>query len=202
MRLTPADVEAAEPLITNSDILVLQLENPLETVVRAAEIAAARGITIVLNPAPAREVPDGLLALVGVLVPNEVEAAMLTGLAVRDGDDAVIAAHMLAGRGPRAVVTTRGAKGAVLLAEGSVELVPACEVSCVDATAAGDAFIGGLTVALAEGRPLPEAVRWANAAGALATTVHGAMPSLPMRHAVEEMLRRRGRGTSRQKVNW
>jgi len=190
MRLAPADVEAAAATIGVADVLLLQLESPLETVTRAAQVAHAQGVTVILNPAPARPVPDGLLGLVDVLIPNESETALLTGLPVGDQEEAQAAATALHRTGVATVILTLGGQGALLAHEGGVELFPAFDVTPVDTTAAGDAFVGGLAVALAEGRPLQEAVRWGNAAGALATTRLGAQPSLPTRQALEKMLAR------------
>jgi len=188
MRLALADVEAAAAAIGVADVLLLQLESPLETVTRAAQVARAQGVTVILNPAPARPVPAGLLGLVDVLIPNESETALLTGLPVGDQEQAQAAAAALRRMGVATVILTLGERGALLAYEGGAELFPAFDVTPVDTTAAGDAFVGGLAVALAEGRPLQEAVRWGNAAGALATTRLGAQPSLPTRQALEEML--------------
>jgi ribokinase len=188
MRLSPADVDAAEVAITASDVLLLQLESPLETVTRAAEVACAHGVGVVLNPAPARPVPPTLLSLVDVLIPNESETALLTNLPVGDRAEAEAAADVLRNMGVGTVILTLGKRGAMLARDGGAELFPAFEVTPVDTTAAGDAFVGGFAVALAEGKPLIEAVRWGNAAGALATTKLGAQPSLPTRRALETLL--------------
>jgi len=187
-RLSPADVEAAAAAIGAADVLLLQLESPLETVTRAAQVARAQGVTLILNPAPARPVPAGLLGLVDVLIPNESETALLTGLPAGDQEEAQAAAAALRRMGVATVILTLGGRGALLAYEGGTELFPAFDVTPVDTTAAGDAFVGGLGVALAEGRPLREAVRWGNAAGALATTRLGAQPSLPTRQALDDML--------------
>ena len=188
MRLAPVDVEAAAAAIGVADVLLLQLESPLETVTRAAQVAHAQGVTVILNPAPARPVPDGLLGLVDVLIPNESETALLTGLPVGGQEETEAAAAALRRMGVATVILTLGGRGALLAHAGGVELFPAFDVTPVDTTAAGDAFVGGLAVALAEGRPLQEAVRWGNAAGALATMTLGAQPSLPTRQALERML--------------
>ena len=187
-RLSPADVDAAESAIAAADGLLLQLESPLETVSRAAEIARAHEVTVILNPAPARPLPAELLAMVDVLIPNESETALLTGLPVGDQAQTRAAATALLDLGVGTVILTLGERGAMLAQEGRTELVPAFTVTPVDTTAAGDAFVGGLVVALAEGRALSEAVRWGNATGALATTKLGAQPSLPTRQEVESLL--------------
>jgi ribokinase len=209
MRLSPADVDAAEAAIADADALLLQLESPLETVARAAEVARAHGVRVILNPAPARSLPATLLSLVDVLIPNESETALLTGVPVGDWPETETAARagigttlreeLLVLRGEKAaralresgvdtVILTLGERGALLAREGETTLFPAFEVTPVDTTAAGDAFVGGFAVALAEGKPLAEAVRWGNGAGALATTRLGAQPSLPTRQALETLL--------------
>jgi ribokinase len=188
MRLSASDVDAAESAIAGSDILLLQLESPLDTVIRAAELARRHDVTVILNPAPARPLPDRLLAMVDVLIPNESETAILTSTSVESVDRSESAAMALFQLGVGAVVLTLGDKGAMLAQERRAELVPAFQVQAIDTTAAGDAFVGGLAVALAEGMDLGNAVVWGNAAGALAATVHGAQPSLPSRQDLEQLL--------------
>lgn len=188
MRLSPADVDAAEVAIAAADVLLLQLEVPLAAVTRAAEVAHAHGAKVILNPAPACPLPHELLSLVDVLVPNESEIALLTRLPVGNRAEIESAATALRELGVDTAVLTLGERGALLLGEGEKELIPAFEVTPVDTTAAGDAFVGGFAVALAEGRSLADAVRWGSAAGALATTKLGAQPSLPARRAVEELM--------------
>ena len=191
-RLTPADVEVAEEAIARANVLLLQLEIPLETVIRAAEMARSHGVTVVLNPAPARSDLAALLPLVDVLIPNESETALLTGLPVGAEEEAIIATHNLRKRGVDVIILTLGARGALLSHAGGVERVPAFPVEPVDTTAAGDAFVGGFAVALGEKRSLSEAVRWGNAAGGLAATRLGAQPSLPTRQAVLAILTSEG----------
>jgi ribokinase len=188
MRLSPADIESAASAIEGANALLLQLESPLETVQRAAELAHASGVTVILNPAPACPLSAALLSLVDVLIPNESETALLTGRPVESQAQAEDAAAALRERGVGTTILTLGDRGALLALEHDAALIPSFEVTPVDTTAAGDAFVGGFAVALAEGRPLPEAVRWGNAAGALATTKFGAQPSLPTRDAVEALL--------------
>jgi ribokinase len=188
MRLSPADVDAAEAAVAAADVLLLQLESPLDTVIRAAQMARAHQVTVILNPAPARSLPVALLSLVDVLVPNESETALLTNMPVSDRADTEVAAKALRELGVGTVILTLGERGALLAREGGTALFPAFDVTPVDTTAAGDAFVGGFAVALAEGRSLAEAVRWGNAAGALATTRLGAQTSLPTRQALERLL--------------
>jgi len=188
-RLSPADVEAAEEEIASANVLLLQLESPLDTVMRAAEVAQQHDVTVVLNPAPARPLPQSLLSLVDVLTPNESETALLTGLPVGTLDQAKTAADSLKRMGVETVILTLGARGALLASDEETRVFPTFEVTPIDTTAAGDAFMGGFAVALGEGLPLAEAVRWGNAAGALAATKMGAQPSLPVRADLERMLR-------------
>jgi ribokinase len=188
MRLSPADVEAAESVIAAADLLIVQLEVPLESVIRSAELAHAHGAKVVLNPAPARPLPAGLLSKVDVLVPNESEAALLTGLPVGLQIEAEQAAAALLRSGVGRVILTLGERGALSAGEGEMQITPAFDVNPVDSTAAGDAFVAGLSVALAEGKGVSQAVRWGNAAGGLATTKLGAQPSLPTRQALERLL--------------
>jgi ribokinase len=188
MRLSPVDVDRAEPAIAKADVVVMQLEIPQAAVTRCSEIAHRHNVPVVLNPAPARALPAALFSLVDVLVPNESEAALLTGMCVDDQAGAEAAARALLDTGVGTVILTLGDRGALLAQATGTTRVPAFRVEPVDTTAAGDALVGALAVALAEGRPLVEAVRWGNAAGALATTKLGARPSLPRRPAVEQLL--------------
>ncbi len=170
------------------DLLLLQLEIPLETVLRAAQRAHQNGVRVLLNPAPARPLPDDLLANVDFLIPNESELSLLTGLPVTDLASADAAARQLLQRGVPMVIVTLGEKGALIVEPQRARHIPAFVVKAIDTTAAGDAFIGGLSSALQRDLSLDDAVRFANACGALATTRLGAQPSLPRREEVEAFL--------------
>ena len=165
-------------------VLLLQLEIPLPTVTAAAQAARAAGARVVLDPAPALSLPDELLGLIDILTPNAREAATLAGREVVDVGTARLVASQLEARGPRAVVITLGAAGAVLADGNYVTHLPAPKLAAVDTTGAGDAFNGALAVALAEGQPLASAVIFANRVAALSTTRPGAQASLPDRAAV------------------
>jgi len=191
MRLTLADLEAAEDALASAAILVLQLEIPQKVVEQAIKAARAHGVVVLLNPAPGRRLPPTLLSQVDVLIPNESETALLTGTEVDDIESARRAAAKLRAAGVGTVILTLGGRGALLLEGQKATHVPGYRVDVVDTTAAGDAFVGGFAVALAEGQDLAEAVRLANAAGALAVTKLGAQPSLPTRSEVEAFLRNR-----------
>jgi len=188
MRVSSLDVDAAQEVISGADLLLLQLGIPLKTILQAAVIAKRKNVTVILNPAPARKLTSELLNLVDILIPNETETALLTGLPVGSQSEIRAAASSLLTSGVKTVILTLGENGALLTQGGKSEFFPAFQVKPVDTTAAGDAFVGGFAVALAEGKPMTEAIRWGNAAGALATTRLGAQPSLPMRQDVELIL--------------
>lgn len=188
-RLTPADVAANAALIASASALLLQLEVPLETVAAAARLARRAGVTVVLDPAPApsRPLPAALFR-VDLLSPNQTEAEALTGIRVDTPADAGRAARVLHARGARHVVVKLGALGALHSDGRTAVHIPARRVKPVDTTAAGDAFTAALALAWAEGRPPAEAVRFACAAGTLATLTFGAQPAMPTRAQVEAFL--------------
>jgi ribokinase len=188
-KLSPADVKKAKAAIAAAAILVMQLETPIETVAAAADIAAAKGVQVILNPAPAQPLSDSLLKKISILTPNETEAELLTGIKVDNDGAAAKAAQKLLDKGVKTVIITLGARGAwVATAEGG-RLVPGFKVTPVDSTAAGDIFNGALAVGLSEGKPLDDAVRFANAAAALSVTKLGAQPSAPKRKEIEKFLK-------------
>ena len=183
MQITVEDVNKAREMMREADLLLVQLEVPLEVISTAIELAKAYNVPVVMNPAPAQTLSPSLLAYVDVITPNELELKTLSG-----SKDLLKGARKLLEWGVKHVVVTLGANGARVVDATIDQHVPAHEVTAVDTTAAGDAFNGALAVALAEGKPLLEAVRYGMAAGALATTKRGAQPSMPMREAVEQFL--------------
>lgn len=187
MRLTPDDVDAAAATLATSDALLLQLESPLPVVQHAACVARAHGVTVILNPAPARPLPDDFFQGVDYLIPNETEAGLLAGREVGDLSAARDAARALRGKGVRTVILTLGTQGAFIVGQEESH-VPAFQVEVVDTTAAGDAFVAGFAVALTRGLGVEEATRYACAAGALAVTRLGAQPSLPTVAETESLL--------------
>ena len=185
--LTADHVREAWAELDDVDLLVMPLETPLDTIETAVSLANESGATVVLNPAPARPLPAELLAGIDVLVPNEPETAQLTALPINTEAESRDAARELLALGVGNVVLTLGSRGALVL-DGKTEsftLVPARRVEVVDTTAAGDAFVAGLAVALGEGQTLVEAAQFANAVGALAVTKQGAQPGMPAREEVE-----------------
>lgn len=177
--LVPADVRAHERLIAEAKLLMIQLEIPLDTVLEAASLASKHRVPVLLDPAPARELPAELLALVDYIVPNESEIAELTGIAVSDTASAIQAANDLMSRGVATVFSKLGANGVVVIRKDETFTVAGYPVVPVDTTAAGDAFAGALATALVSGRSLKEAARFANAVGALAVTKPGAQSAMP-----------------------
>ncbi|MCP4517452.1 MAG: ribokinase [Delftia sp.] len=180
----PADLARLETALAEARVLLLQLEIPMEMVVAAASLARQRGVTVMLDPAPAQTLPAELYSLVDILTPNTTEAAALVGSPVQDVDDARRAASALRERGARRVIVKMGSLGVV--AGGSLH--PAIAVTAVDSVAAGDAFNGALAVALSEGLTFEQALRWGLAGGALAVTKHGAQTSMPDRASLLALL--------------
>jgi len=179
--LTPEAIEDVQAVIEHADLVLLQLETPLETVCRAAELAVGKGVPVILNPAPAQSLPEDLYECLEVITPNQTEAELLTGIKVTDLKSAEAAARALCDRGALQAVITMGAKGAYVYDGSEGMLVDALKVDAVDTTAAGDVFSGALAVALAEGAELAAAVRFAVKASALSVTRMGAQASAPYR---------------------
>lgn len=186
--LTPEQVVPSVEQLSPMDVLVAQLETPLETVLAAARAARRVGARVILNPAPARELPDELLQLVTVLTPNEAEAARLAEMSNVEAHAPEEVATALLQRGVGAVAITLGAAGAYVATREYRELVAGHRVEVRDTTGAGDVFSGALAVALAERMPLGDAVRFANAAAAISVTRHGAQPAAPRRAEILTLL--------------
>ncbi|MCU0912862.1 MAG: ribokinase [Rhodobacteraceae bacterium] len=190
-RISAADVEARADLIGGSSVFVTQLEQPMAAAHRALEIARAGGARTILNPAPAAELPEGMLALCDLVTPNESEAEGITGLPVTTIAEAEAAAKALIARGAGAAAITLGAQGALYCDGVRAVHVPAFAAGpVVETTGAGDAFNGALAVALAEGRDPAEAVRFACAAASISVTRPGTAPAMPARAEIEALLAR------------
>ena len=190
--LSTALVEAQRERIAEADALLMQLESPLDSVELAAQIAHQNQTTVVLNPAPARALPDALLSLVDIITPNETEAEKLTGVRVENDDDAAKAAQVLHAKGIDTVIITLGSRGVWASVKGEGRRVPGFKVQAIDTIAAGDTFNGALMTALLENTPLADALRFAHAAAAIAVTRKGAQPSVPWREEIDEFLRQQG----------
>lgn len=185
--LTPEDVDAASKAIRASDVLLLQGEVPPETNLRAIEIAHLAQTKVILNAAPAAGITPELVTDIDILVANRTEARALLGLEDDETTPAGLA-RRLSSLGPEMVVLTLGGDGAICFDGTDLQSFDSFEVEAVDATAAGDAFVGALAVLRSEGARRKDAVRYACAAGALAAMSPGAIPSLPTREALEELV--------------
>ena len=190
MALAVDDLEVLEPYYNRARTALFQLEIPLDVVAEGARRARERGLVTVLDAGPPHAAPLAFLAAFDVISPNQKELAALSGREVGGIKSAMAAAKELAGAGIKRIVVKMGADGALLVTDGNAVHVPPFEIDAVDSTGAGDAFTAGLAVALAEGAGDAEAVRFANAAGAAAVTVLGAIPSMPERSAVQRLLAR------------
>ncbi len=183
--LMPKDIDEAQSAIKDSDIVLMQLETPMETVERAALIAKQEGKKVILNPAPAQPLSASLLECLYMLIANETEAEFISGVQITDMNSVARAADIICSKGVENVVITLGSKGAFIKERGAYHQVPALKVKAVDATAAGDTFCGAVCVALAEDKGITEAVEFANRAAAVTVTRMGAQSSLPYRREVE-----------------
>jgi ribokinase len=179
--LTPGEIESARSVIAAAQILVCQLEIPLETTLAALRIARQEGVSTIFNPAPARpSLPDELYQLSDIFCPNESETELLTGLPVATVEEAETAARVLLERGAGVVILTLGERGSLLINSDEVVHVPATPVKALDSTGAGDAFVGSLAYFLADGKPLPEAMRRANHIAAISVQASGTQTSFPV----------------------
>ena len=193
MSLSPADIDVASEEIRNADVLLMQLESPVETVTYAAKMAAEAGVPVILNPAPAPAEPlsEELLKSLYLITPNRSEASRLSGIEVKDMESAYRAAKAIRDMGPKCVIITLGSEGS-LLDDGAMPMrVEALKVEAVDTTAAGDTYNGVLASVIAEGRSLIEAMREANVAAAISVTRMGAQPAAPTREEINEMKKRK-----------
>ncbi len=193
--LLPADLDEAEEAFHEAEYMLVQLETPLKTVEKAVELCSEFNTSVILNPAPAAQLPDHILASVDIITPNETEAERLTGITVTGEKDAALAANKLHERGVKTVIITMGSKGAFLSdqSSGNQMLIEGFHVDVVDTTAAGDVFNGQLAVALAEGSNFKDAILLAHSAAALSVQKMGAQSSIPRReetgYFLEEQLK-------------
>lgn len=188
-RLAPDEVDQARSRIGQSRVFITQLELPVATVMHGLSLAKSLGVTTILNPAPALPLPREIYPLCDYLTPNESEAAGLTRLPVQNPADAERAADALLRSGARNVVITLGAQGALVKNSGVTEHVPAVDAGpAVETTGAGDAFNGGFAVALAEGRDIVAATRFACAVAGISVTRHGTAPAMPTRREVDALM--------------
>lgn len=187
-RMEPRHLEMASELILGSELVLLQMEIPLETTRFAIRMAAQAGRKVVFNLAPALPFDHSMLRQVYAFIVNEVEAAMVTGLKVETDPEIIGAANVLRGMGPQLAVITLGTRGSCIASAEGTWFIPAFPVTAVDTTAAGDIFCGSFAVALAEGKQPADAIRFASAASAISVTRMGAQPSAPTRNEIEGFL--------------
>lgn len=183
--LTPEDIDSVADVIRGAGFLILQLEIPAETVLRAAKIAHEAGVYVILNPAPAKKLPEEVFKYISLMTPNQTEAAFMSGIDVKDEASLEKAVEVLHGYGVKDFVVTLGSKGSLVLTSGKAEMIPSQKVKAVDATAAGDTFCGGLCVGLSEGLSLTDAARFATKAAAITVQRMGAQASIPTRDEIE-----------------
>ncbi|AMG29299.1 ribokinase [Grimontia hollisae] len=188
-KLTAEAVEPELERIRQADYLLMQLETPLDGIELAAQTAKRHGTRVILNPAPARELPESLLACIDIITPNETEAEVLTGVKVDDDASARAAADVLHGKGIDTVMITLGAKGVYVSQNGEGHIVPGFRVEATDTTAAGDTFNGAFVTGLMESMPLESAIKFAHAAAAISVTRFGAQTSIPTREEVDAFLK-------------
>lgn len=184
--LTPDMVPKIESRIKGCSILVLQHEIPLETVEKLIKVAKSANVKVLLNPAPAKRIPDELFSQIDIFTPNEFECEFITGLPVKSIEDAKRAIRYLQKKGIKQVIVTMGSRGAVFNDGNEIIHKPALSVSVVDTTAAGDSFTGAIAVSVSEGKNINEAVDFANIVGAMTVMKRGAQTSLPLREEVEK----------------
>lgn len=192
MYLSTADVDAAREEISAADVVLMQLESPIETVTYAARMAAEAGVKVVLNPAPApdKPLPEELMRSLYLITPNRSEASRLSGIEVKDLASAREAAKAILDRGPQSVIITLGGDGSLVYDGQEFTFIEATKVEAVDTTAAGDTYNGVLATMIAEGRNLIDAAREASLAAAISVTRMGAQPAAPTRAEVAAMIGR------------
>lgn len=182
------DLEASYETIEKSDVVVAQLEVPIDTVKFALKTARQLGKLTILNPAPAIELDDEFLANVDILVPNDTELELISGVQVKNESDLKKAAKVMMDKGVKDLIVTLGSKGCMHINKSGLKTYSAYKVNAIDTTAAGDSFIGAVAVAMNAGKSLEEAIHFATAVGALTVTKEGAQSSLPLIHEVEKFI--------------
>lgn len=185
--ITQEDLMSCREQIEGAGILLLQHEINSDAQYEAVRMAHRAGVKIILNPAPAAEIPADIIEKIDIITPNETEVQALTGICVKTEEDARKAAEILFQKGVKQVVITMGSMGAFAADQDKSEWIPRLSVDAVDTTGAGDAFNGGFVTAISEGRDLFTALRYGNVTGALSVTKPGSSPAMPMRSEIEKM---------------
>ncbi len=194
MAVCPKDIDAALDMITTADVLVTQLEIPIETAHYALQLAKSHGVRTIFNPAPAIRVPDEMMALADLITPNESELTIIAG---GNHPNNLDSARTILTRAEQTLIVTLGAQGARWVTLEDTGIIPTHQVEVVDTTGAGDAFNGALAVALAEGQSVQQAIGFANATAALSVTREGTAPSMPTRTEVDTLLKNRSQVPNR-----
>ncbi len=194
--VTPEFVEEKEDMIAHAKLLIVQLEIPLESVMKAVSIAKKNDVPVLLDPAPAQPLPDELLKMIDYITPNETEIYQLTGIEVTDAKSAQVAAVSLIERGVKTVFSKMGEKGVTVVNSNRTYYVEGHKVQTVDTTAAGDSFSGAVGVALVNGEDIWSAAHFGNTVAALAVTKKGAQSSMPTKQEVEQFLQQKANGES------
>lgn len=187
LKLTPEVVDGIRDF-ASYDIVLAQLETPMDTIEHIGELARENGVKFVLNPAPAAKLSEKLLSCIDIITPNETEAEIITGVHIDSDESALAAAKCMHDMGVGTVIITLGSRGSLVSDGKGSRFVPAFRVNAVDTTAAGDIFNGSLCVALSEGKDMDEAVRFASATASISVTRRGAQASAPYREEVEKVL--------------
>jgi ribokinase len=187
--ITDNDIETARYSLENTELFLTQLETNIDAVEKAIEIAYKKGVKIVLNPAPVQPISDELLKKIDILIPNEIEASILTGIKINNNSDIKRAADVFLQKGVKNVIITLGSSGVYARTKEKEMFIPAVPVKVVETTGAGDAFNGGFVTSLAEGKDFFEAVKFGNIAGALSVTKLGTAPAMPYRDEIELYLK-------------
>jgi ribokinase len=188
--LTAAEVARAESEFLSCGVVLTQLETSMEAVTECKRLALKYNKPIILNPAPYQDIPDGLLDGINYLTPNETETEFLTGLPLKTEDDAHLCAKKLLGCGVKNVIITMGKKGAYCHDGETGKMIPTTDLKPVDTTGAGDAFNGGLAVAVSENMPLETAIKFANCVASISVTRYGSAPSMPKLDETLELMKK------------
>lgn len=188
-KLSKEDINSVRDVIEKSDILLMQLETPIEVIEYATDVAYNAGVKVILNPAPAKYINSGTLNKLYLITPNTTEAQILSGIQIIDIDSAKKAAEVLADKGVRNVIITLGAEGSLILTEArKFYFIESRKMDAVDTTAAGDVYNGALCVALSEGKDMVAAAKFATLASSISVTRMGAQSSIPERAEVDELI--------------
>lgn len=186
--LSLEEIDKTRSEIMDAQVLLIELETPIETALYAARIASESGVPVIINPSPQQTLPDELFSLASIMIPNRSEASKLTGVDVNDFDSAEEAARKLADKGVETVIITMGHRGALMLRDEETHIIEAFDADVKDTSGAGDVFCAAVCVAISENKDLLSAMKMASAAAALQVSRDGMMDAIPYRYEVERLL--------------